>query len=187
MDSEDPYQTDRIPNLIWVFAGCTGHFVYIVVIRLKHQTKRNFITHTHISTLLTLTLAGSFASSKDSCAILNNLWLQFGQAYWTLNYTRQKKKKKKKRNANSTVRKNYNQLRIFDKIFIFERNLLKFWARNRQLCRLTILHAKSVLLWLHVPFVSSNLNALATQRVCSTLVSAYGLYAFCAFPWRFYA
>ena len=32
---------------------------------------------------------------------------------------------------------------------------------------------------IHVPFVSSNLNALFTERVCSTLVSAYGVSGLC--------
>ena len=35
------------------------------------------------------------------------------------------------------------------------------------------MHAKLVLLSLHVPFVSPDLKALSAQRVCSTTVSAY--------------
>ena len=34
-DSEDSDQTERIPRLIWVFAGRTGHFVSFVMRRLK--------------------------------------------------------------------------------------------------------------------------------------------------------
>ena len=33
-DSEDSDQTGRMPRLIWVFAGCKGHFVGFVVKRL---------------------------------------------------------------------------------------------------------------------------------------------------------
>ena len=41
------------------------------------------------------------------------------------------------------------------------------------------MHAKFVLLQLHVPFVSPDLNALSAQRVCSTSVSAYGVCILC--------
>ena len=41
------------------------------------------------------------------------------------------------------------------------------------------MHAKFVLLSLHVPFVSPGLNALSAQRICSTSVSAYGVYVLC--------
>ena len=34
-NSEDSDQTRQIPRLIWVFAGCTGHFVGFVVSRLR--------------------------------------------------------------------------------------------------------------------------------------------------------
>ena len=34
-DSEDSDQTGRIPMLIWVFAGCTCHFVGFVTMRLR--------------------------------------------------------------------------------------------------------------------------------------------------------
>ena len=34
-DSEDSDQTGRMPRLIWVFAGHTGHFVGFVMWRLK--------------------------------------------------------------------------------------------------------------------------------------------------------
>ena len=40
-DSEDSDQTERIPWLIWVFAGRTGHFVSFVILRLKFI---NYIT-----------------------------------------------------------------------------------------------------------------------------------------------
>ena len=36
-DSEDSDQTGRMPRLIWVFAGCTGHFVGFVMMRLIYQ------------------------------------------------------------------------------------------------------------------------------------------------------
>ena len=55
------------------------------------------------------------------------------------NIIHDKKKKKKKRIQYSL--QNYNQLRIVDKIFILERNLLIF-VSYRQLSKLTILHAK---------------------------------------------
>ena len=71
-------------------------------------------------------------------------------------FTRQKTETYTVRFANITTKELF-----VDKIFIF-----------------TILHAKFVLL-LHVPFVSSNLNALSTQRVSSTPVSAYGVYGLC--------
>ena len=83
----------------------------------------------------------------------------------------------KKRNAYSSLQ-NYNQLKIVDKTFILDRNLLIF-VSYRQISRLTILHANFLLFWLHIPFVSSNLNALSTQRVCSTLVSAHGVCVLC--------
>ena len=41
------------------------------------------------------------------------------------------------------------------------------------------MHAKFVLLSLHVSFLSSDLNALSAQRVCSTSVSAYGVCVLC--------
>ena len=41
------------------------------------------------------------------------------------------------------------------------------------------MHAKFVLLSLHVPFVSPDLKALSAQRVCSTTVSAYGVCVLC--------
>ena len=41
-----------------------------------------------------------------------------------------------------------------------------------------------VLLWLHVPFVTSNLNALSTQRSAVHLYQ-YMVYAYYALPWRF--
>ena len=41
------------------------------------------------------------------------------------------------------------------------------------------MHKTFVLLRLHTPFVSSNLNALSIQRFCSTSVSAYGVYVLC--------
>ena len=37
-DSEDSDQTGRMPRLIWVFAGCTGHFVGFVMQGLKYET-----------------------------------------------------------------------------------------------------------------------------------------------------
>ena len=36
-DSEDSDQTGRIPRLIWVFAGCTCHFVDFVMKQLSFQ------------------------------------------------------------------------------------------------------------------------------------------------------
>ena len=33
--SEDPDQTGRMPRLIWVLAGCTGHFVGFAILRFK--------------------------------------------------------------------------------------------------------------------------------------------------------
>ena len=48
-----------------------------------------------------------------------------------------------------------------------------------QISRLSIMHAKYILLLLHVPFLSPDLNALSAQRVCSTSVSAYGVYVLC--------
>ena len=44
---------------------------------------------------------------------------------------------------------------------------------------LSIVHAKFVFLYLHVPFVGPDLNALSTQRVCSTSVSVYGACVLC--------
>ena len=35
-DSEDSDQTWWMPRLIWVFAGCTGHFVGVVVLQLNY-------------------------------------------------------------------------------------------------------------------------------------------------------
>ena len=35
MDSEDSGQTGRMPRLIWIFAGRTGHFVGFVMLRLN--------------------------------------------------------------------------------------------------------------------------------------------------------
>ena len=32
---EDADQTGRMPRLIWVFAGCTGHFIGFVMLWLK--------------------------------------------------------------------------------------------------------------------------------------------------------
>ena len=37
-DSEDSDQTGRMPRLIWVFAGRTGHFAGFVMQRLKYRT-----------------------------------------------------------------------------------------------------------------------------------------------------
>ena len=34
--SKDSDQTGRLPRLIWVFAGCTGHFVAFVMLRLNY-------------------------------------------------------------------------------------------------------------------------------------------------------
>ena len=47
----------------------------------------------------------------------------------------------------------------------------------KQTSKLSILHA--VLLQLHVPFVSPNLNALSSQWACSASVSAYGVCVLC--------
>ena len=38
-DSEDSDQTVRMPRLIWVHAGCTGHFVGFVMRRLIFEVK----------------------------------------------------------------------------------------------------------------------------------------------------
>ena len=40
-DSKDSDQTGRMPRLIWVFAGCTGHFVGFVMHCLKSLCTRN--------------------------------------------------------------------------------------------------------------------------------------------------
>ena len=91
---------------------------------------------------------------------------------------------------------NYNHLRIVDKLQFLsvtdkyvdqvswssrtiKSESLAIFFSNRQVSRHTILNAKFVLLWLHVPFVSSNLNAQSTQRVCSALVSAYSVCVLC--------
>ena len=42
-----------------------------------------------------------------------------------------------------------------------------------------MMHAKRVLLLLHVHFATSNHNALSTQRVCSTRVSTYDVCVLC--------
>ena len=41
------------------------------------------------------------------------------------------------------------------------------------------MHSKFVILSLHEPFVSTDLNALSTQRVCSTSISTYGVCVLC--------
>ena len=43
-DSEDSDQAGRMPRLIWVFAGCTDHFVGFVELRLMCQTRFS-VTH----------------------------------------------------------------------------------------------------------------------------------------------
>ena len=42
-DSEDSDQTERMPRLIRVFAGRTGHFVDFVMWRLKWQRVLNML------------------------------------------------------------------------------------------------------------------------------------------------
>ena len=44
-DSEDSDQTGRMPRLIWVFAGCTCHFVGFVTRWLIWQTYQGYIKH----------------------------------------------------------------------------------------------------------------------------------------------
>ena len=38
-DSKDSDRTGRMPRLIWVFTGCTGHFVGFVMLRLISHAK----------------------------------------------------------------------------------------------------------------------------------------------------
>ena len=49
-DSEDSDQTGQMPKLIWVFAGCTGHFVAFVMLQLicwslSNKEKKNEPAH----------------------------------------------------------------------------------------------------------------------------------------------
>ena len=44
-DSEDSDQTGRMPRLIWVFSGRTGHFVGFVLQRLKYDQRISYVSN----------------------------------------------------------------------------------------------------------------------------------------------
>ena len=60
--------------------------------------------------------------------------------------------------------------------------MLELFVIYRQITGLAILHAKCALLELCVLYMNPDLNALFTQKFCSTSQSAYGVCALCAFP-----
>ena len=54
--SKDSDQTGRMPRLIWVFAGCTGHFVGFVVLRLKSIISiciNSYLIYRHVEIMFT--------------------------------------------------------------------------------------------------------------------------------------
>ena len=73
VDTEDSDRTGRMPRLIWVFAGCTCHFVGLVVRRLKYN-KMNVISMLNIRSFpyrrvwlnFRVSLSTYSVSSKDS-------------------------------------------------------------------------------------------------------------------------
>ena len=92
-------------------------------------------------------------------------------------YTRQRKKR-----IHCSLQ-NYNQLRIVDKIFNLEQNPLYFCQLYTNIYRLTILHAKFVLLDC-MYLLWTLMNCL--RKGSTVHLYQYMVYEFYAFPWRFY-
>ena len=70
-------------------------------------------------------------------------------------------------------------LELWIKYYFFLAKWLENCVSDRQISRLSIMHSKFALLYLHVTLGSHDLNALSAQRVCSTSVSAYGVCILC--------
>ena len=63
-DSEDSDQTGQMPRLIWVFAGCTGHFVGFVIRRsLVSKLPNTIAWHDHLNNVHS-SLMNFWAQSK---------------------------------------------------------------------------------------------------------------------------
>ena len=74
--SEDSDQTAQICRLIWVFAGCTGHFVGFVMLRLKCKCSPSFLlVFDCLLSVLDWASVGTWPLPCDDCLFV---WAKMG-------------------------------------------------------------------------------------------------------------